>query len=257
MTKKEKIEAQKMEEMFAEFEGDNEGYEGLTMDVQAIPFIKIIQQLSPQLSKKKPEYLPEAEEGFIYNSVTNRLYEPPVRFVIGKFERYYIEWKPNRGGFVDTHLVEEIEGARAGQLMRDENYRLIDPNTGNIFSDTYVYYIIFPDHLEDGVCILSLTSSQLKEAKKLNRNLTNTVIPGTTKKALPYFMIWNLEVHQVSNDKGDWSAPKFTFDSFVTKQILLSVSEERKALPNKRLDLALLSDDAGQSNMSTDGNTQY
>lgn len=245
MTKK--ATKQTIEDTFAHFEDavdDKSGFENITLETTAIPFIKVLQDLSPQLKKSKPEFIPEAEAGMLFNSVSDKLYKAPLRVVIGKFERYFIEWKPNRGPFVASHLPEAVELNR--RLMRDENFRLFDPSTNNTFSDTYVYYVIFPDYLEEGVCIISLASSSIKEAKKLNRNLLSTVIPGTTRRALPYFMIWDLNVVEESNDKGSWYGPRFTFNSFVSQEQLDYVVKERKALPNRTLDMKMLEMDKGE-----------
>ena len=238
MTKKKEEEA--TFDHFEEFGKDASGFEGINMDTVSIPFIRLLQNLSPQVKKNKPEFIPEAEPGMLFNTVSEKLYTSPLKIVVGKFERFYIEWKPNRGPFVAAHDVVLVETEMMPQLARDENYKLYNPKTGNIFMDTYIYYVTMPDAMEEGVCIISLSSSGIKEAKKLNRNLISTMIPGTTQRAMPYFMVWNTNVVEMSNDKGDWYGLKFQFDSFVTKPQLEHVVKERKALPNKTTDLALL-----------------
>ncbi len=239
MTKKKTATADEMGAMFENYEGDTGGFEDMNGDTQSIPFIRLLQELSPQVRKTKPGYMEDAEVGMLLNTVNNRLYPTPTRFVVGKFERYYIEWKPNRGGFAGVHAVEAIEQRIGRDLIEEDGYKIVDPQTNNTFADTYVYYILLPDYMEDGVCILSLSSSQLKEAKKLNRNLRSTMIPGTTRRALPFFMVWNYEVMEMSNDKGEWIGPKFSLDSFVSQEQLEYVTQERKELPNKPVDFAL------------------
>ena len=248
---KKKVTAEEMNSVFENYEGDASGFEGVNQDTVAIPFLRILQDLSPQMKKQKAEFIPEAEAGMLFNNVSETLYESPVRFVVGKFERYYVEWKPNRGGFVASHLPEDIENPeRAQQLMRDEKNRLVDPRTGNLFMDTYTYYILLPDYMEAGVRILALSSTQLKEARKLNRNMSSTMIPGSKKRALPFFLVWNLETVPNSNDQGDWMGLKISFNSFVDQAQLDYVKEERLALPNKPLDLKQL------EGPSTDTETQ-
>jgi hypothetical protein len=41
----------------------------------ALPFIRILGQLSPQVNKRDAKYVQGAEAGMIYNSVTNQLYD--------------------------------------------------------------------------------------------------------------------------------------------------------------------------------------
>lgn len=210
--------------------GDASGFEQITNDTVAFPFIRIIQSISPICKKGRPEYVEGAEEGKLYNTITKRIIDVPARIVVGRFDRYFLEWKPERKGLAGHHTVENVDNLIAkGRIVADgPNFR--DPATGNIFQETYAYYIVFPDYIEDGVCLLCLSSTQLKEAKRLNRMLTTTYIPGTSRRAMPYHMVWKLDTPIQSNDKGDWAGIKFSFDSFVTPQILGVVNEERKAL---------------------------
>ncbi len=250
-----KAKVEEVNKMFEDYEGDAGGYEDMTGDTQSVPFIRLLQELSPQCRVKKDEYLEDAKPGMLYNSITDKLYKTPLRFVVGKFERYYLEWKPNRGGLAGIHAVEVVESRIGKDLIADDGFKVVDPSSGNDFADTYVYYVILPDHMEDGVCIFSLSSSSLKEAKKLNRNLRSTMLPNSTRRALPFFMIMNYEVKDMSNDKGEWVGPKFTFkNEWVTQEQLTFVEEERTALPNKNVDLKLLEQDTGNSGATSHGN---
>lgn len=246
MAKKKEEAAPRMDEFAGEFShlvGDNlGGFESMNADVIAYPFIRILQQLSPQTNKKKSEYVEGAEAGMLYNNVTNKLYETPVELVVGRFDHYFIEWKPERGGFAGAHLPEEVQAmAQKGVLQRDERNRLYNVHSKNIFADTYVYYVVFPEAMEDGVCLLSLSSTQLKEARRWNRLLLSTFIPGTAQRAQPYFLKWRVTTPEMSNDKGDWCGFKIDFAGFVGPETLQLVHDERKALPaTTRPDLALI-----------------
>lgn len=226
------LQAEQRPEQFAHLRGDNAaGFEALDSSVSVMPFLRILQQLSPQLNKKKPEYIPEAAEGLLFNSVTNQLYEPPVEVIVGRFDRYYIEWKPDRGGFVQVHTPGEVGEALARrQLTRDRKNRIVHPETDNVYSETFVYYVLLTEYLTEGVCLLSLSSTQLKEARRWNRQLSNTFLPGTLRRALPYWLRWHLTFPEVSNDEGDWRGLKVDFAGFVTEEQLQLVMEMRKAL---------------------------
>jgi len=255
MTKKQTPE--ELASIFKNFEGDTTGFEDMDGNTQSVPFLRLLQDLSPAVRKKHADYVEGAEAGMIMNTITNRLYTAPLRFVVGKFERYYIEWGVDRSGFKGAHAVDLIEERIGRDLLIDDKLKVVDPKTGNTFSDTYVYYVLLPDYVADGVCIISLSSSQLKEAKRLNRNLRSTMIPGTTQRALPFFMVWNYEVVTQSNDKGEWCGPKFTLNGFVTQDQLEYVAKERKELPNKPINFALLEEDAGKDHVSDDGTVKF
>lgn len=217
-----------------------QGYEQLTADVMAFPFIKILQDLSPQCKRSKPEYIEGAEAGVFCNSVNDHLYHGPLKVVVGKFERYFIEWKPNRGGFNGSHDPIAIQrSVDRGELYYNERNALVNEE-GHEFMDTYVYYVILPDQIEEGVCLLSLSKTQLKEAKKLNRNLLSTVIPGTAVKAMPHHMVWSVTSPVMSNDQGEWQGIKFEFSGFVDAPTLQLAESAREEMPSERVDLAQL-----------------
>lgn len=208
------------------------GFNALNADVVAFPFIRVLQSISPQCKKTKPEYVEGAEEGMLFNNINNRLMETPVEIVVGRFDRYYIEWKPNRGGFVAAHTPEEVEvDLRNGTLIRNEKNRIVSRSTGNEYTDTYTYYIVFPEFPEDGVCLLCLSSTQLKEARRWNRLLLSTYFPGTGRRAMPYHLRWLITTPAMSNDQGDWAGFKVSLDGFVTPEQFQLVTEERQALP--------------------------
>lgn len=255
MTKKQTPE--ELASIFKNFEGDTSGFEDMDGSTQSVPFLRLLQDGSPLVKKTNPKYVAGLEAGMLINTITNKVYKQPLKFIVGKFERYYIEWGADRSGFKGAHAVELIEGRIGKDLLIDDKFKVLDPKTGNTFSDTYVYYVLFPDYVEDGVCIISLSSSQLKEAKRLNRNLRSTMIPGTTQRALPFFMVWNYEVGPEHNDKGDWYGPKFTLDGFVTQDQLEYVTKERKELPNKPINFALLEEDAGKEKIVDDGTVKF
>lgn len=234
---------------------DNSGFEELNLETMAVPFIRIIQDLSPQMKKSKPEFNPDAETGMFVNTVSGKLYDAPVKVIVGKFDRIFLEWGTTRGKLMGVHAPESI--ATNTKLMRDEKNQLFDPATMHTFQDCYTYYVVMPDALEEGICIVSMTSTNIKEAKKLNRNLLHTMLPNSSKRALPYFMVWEMDKVAMSNDQGEWWGVSFKFDSFVTKPQLECVVAERQALPGKKVDYMLLEENTETLGVETSTETPY
>ena len=57
-----------------DFMGNSQrGSEDVTIDDLTIPRVDIIQDLSPQHKKNKPEYIEGAEVGMLFNTVTGKL----------------------------------------------------------------------------------------------------------------------------------------------------------------------------------------
>lgn len=81
------------------------GLHDRTQDDIKIPFLSLLQSLSPQITGQGREKLPGAEVGQLCNSVTDKLYGEEVLFVPAIRERLWVEWKPRDqgGGFIARH----------------------------------------------------------------------------------------------------------------------------------------------------------
>lgn len=208
------------------------GFEDVTQQTMAIPFVRILQQLSPQVNKKDPNYVEGAEEGMLFNTITKEVYESPIRVIALKFERMYIEWRPDRQGLAGYHSPEHAE-----EIAVTKNFGDWKTKDGNILAETYVYMVLIEDHEKEGIAVLSMSSSAIKVAKEWNRLMTQHILPNG-RRALPYYLVWELSTEYVSNDKGNWYKPKIKFAGYIGEEQYLLASNERKALPPSRnLDL--------------------
>ena len=63
-------------------------------DDLALPFLKILGQLSPEVNKRDGKYVEGAEPGMIYNSVTGELFngEQGVQVIPCYYKLEYVEW---------------------------------------------------------------------------------------------------------------------------------------------------------------------
>lgn len=219
------------EQTFNHFKNDNsepmKGFEGIGATEQAIPFLKLAQPLSPQLSKNKPEFIPGLEEGFFFNSVTKKSYGDSLIVVCGGFEHIYIEWPPVRGkgGPIAYHTPAE-----ASKIAADTSFGNWKTKAGNRLDETYLYYMIVEGEESSGVIVLSLSSTNIPPAKQFNRRLVSTTLPNGAK-AKPFWMKWKLSSVEASNDKGSWHKVSFDLAGYVSESLLLLVNKERESLP--------------------------
>ena len=82
------------------------GLENVSNDDITIPRLAIVQSGSPQRKKKDEKYIEGAEEGHIFNTVTNQLYDVEGITVIPcGYRKSYVEWVPREsgGGLVAVH----------------------------------------------------------------------------------------------------------------------------------------------------------
>ena len=82
------------------------GLENVSNDDITIPRLAVVQAGSPQRKKKDEKYIEGAEEGHIFNTVTNQLYDVEGITVIPcGYKKSYVEWVPREsgGGLVAIH----------------------------------------------------------------------------------------------------------------------------------------------------------
>jgi hypothetical protein len=184
------------------------GLEGTSKDDFAIPMLRIIQRMSPQLTKSDPNYIKGATAGMILNSAINKAYpgDEGIFVVPCSYKRSYIEFvlRENGGGFKgehpdDTPLIRECK--------RDDKNRDILPN-GHQLVDTRTFGVLMIE--EGGVatpCVLTFSSTQGKKSQRWLTQMQALMSKeiGEYGKPLPMFAhIWKLTTQEESNDKGTW-----------------------------------------------------
>ena len=74
-----------------------QGAQNISQEDLALPFLKILGQLSPEVNKTHGKYVEGAEPGKIINTVTNELYDK-ISVVPCHYKRQYIEWQERGEG---------------------------------------------------------------------------------------------------------------------------------------------------------------
>ena len=67
--------AKKTNGSLALFGDDAKGFDNMTQDDLALPFVRILGQLSPQVTAGDAKYMEDAKPGMIFNTVTNELFD--------------------------------------------------------------------------------------------------------------------------------------------------------------------------------------
>ena len=188
---------------FAEDSGS--GFEAMGADDMAIPFISILQSLSPQCKKSEEKYVKGAEEGMFINTATNEIFNgyKGIKVVPCFFEKVFLEWKPKRAGLAgmhpkDTPLLRETEKNDKGQDVL---------TNGNILSPTAQYYCLMNNKEKYDKVVISMSSTGLKVSRRWNRSMaTLSMKDGNGKDFIPpmYSHIYTLKSTPESNDQGSW-----------------------------------------------------
>lgn len=235
----EKEKAQTTEDLSYLDDFSMKGFEDISSETIAIPFLKLAQSLSPELNTRKPEYIEGLQPGDFFNSVTHEVYGDALKVNILHFEHLYTEWKPNRGGFVARWTPEE-----AFDLAVDRTFGAWKTKEGNDLQENYAYFIIIVGHENDGILVETLASSAIKEARKLNKMLISQMFNDGGKMA-PHHQIYEMTNQFMSNDSGDWFVPGFTFAGVVQKETFIKAAEERLLIPDKTVDYGQLDGGTG------------
>lgn len=178
-----------------------QGAERVKMADMVMPRINILQDLSPQVKRTKPEYVDGAQPGQIFNAatreVTDSLLVLPCAYI-----RHHIEWKPNRGGFVADH-GEDGERLLAQCRRNADNYDVL-PN-GNLLVPTGTWYCI--DVMSGQQIVIPMARTQLKPSRQWMSMATSERINHPTKGEFQpplYFRTYKLTSFHREEGENDW-----------------------------------------------------
>lgn len=171
-----------------------QGLEKATSQDYALPFLYLLQKMSPQVDKDSEKYIDGAEAGMFLNTVTGELFDE-LLVVPVDFEKVFIEWIPRDqgGGFVAQY--------------KNRNQAETDKREETQIVDTANHYVLFQDSNGDWQPgILSMTSTKLKASRNWLSKISMVQITGQggRKVVAPSFSRKYLVQKEgpVKNEKG-------------------------------------------------------
>jgi hypothetical protein len=177
------------------------------MEDNVVPLIYILQALSPQVQKKKPEsYIKDAEAGMIWFRGTKDLVngDDGMAVVPCHFNKVWIEWQPNRGGFVARHDEKPANAVMKEDIENKKKFWGL-PN-GNIVVETREHVVIVLDVFDTPTpFVIPMSGSGHKASRDwmtLQNQKRNPDDP--TLKAPSYGFIYRMKTLFRTNDQGDW-----------------------------------------------------
>ena len=187
------------------FEQDaNTSFSNMDTDDYALPFLRVLGQLSPECNKRDAKYIDGAEPGMIFNTVTKQLYdgENGVNIIPCYYKREYVEWSDRGEGTSAPIAIHSVESGIIKDTTRDAGYKDRLPN-GNYLENTASYFVT----IDDGTsALISMKSTQLKVSRSWNSMMNSIKLKGKNGMFTPamYSHVYNLKTVQQSNDKGTW-----------------------------------------------------
>ena len=172
----------------------------------ALPFLKILGQLSPEVNKRDGKYVEGAEPGMIYNSVSGELYDGAkgIDVIPAFYKLEYVEWKDRGEGSGGPVSVHDSSSDIMSQTKADANFKDRLPN-GNYVEKTASHFVIITGD-SPTTALISMKSTQLKISRKWNSMMSGIKLKGKNGLFTPasFSHIYRLKTTQMSNDKGTW-----------------------------------------------------
>lgn len=183
----------------------NKGSEDVTSNDMVLPRINVLQALSPQINKRDSGYIDGAEQGIIFNTVTNELYGESVTFVPVKFKKEFVVWKLRTagGGFCGAYDSMGEAVAAVGAMQNPADYEAVE---------SHQHFVMLLTATGTEEAVFSMTKSMLKTSRSLN---TLVQIAGVSRFAKAYKAV----AVEVSGDKGVYWSLKVNAAGFVSKEI--------------------------------------
>ena len=172
----------------------------------ALPFLKILGQLSPEVNKRDGKYVEGAEPGMIFNSVTGDLFDGVngIDVVPCFYKLEYIEWKDRGDGPGAPVAIYDSSSDIMSKTKPDANYKDRLPN-GNYIEKTASHFVIITGD-SPSTALIAMKSTQLKISRKWNSMMSGIKLKGKNGLYTPasFSHIYKLKTAQMSNDKGTW-----------------------------------------------------
>ena len=191
-----------------------DGTENIGREDASLPFLKILQALSPEVIRGDAKYIKGAEAGQYINSLTGEVFDfdKGVEVIRVYFNKKFIEWRPRDAGGGLVRISQTEAEAKAHQ----------EPQTGNDKVDTYVnetheMYLLIKGKYGWAPAVFSAAKSKLPFVRKWNGIIMNQKFgefSDDIAKSLPsdaapkpYSVVFTLVTASKAGKKGTYFIP--------------------------------------------------
>jgi hypothetical protein len=187
------------------FEADAGQGLNMTQEDLALPFLKVLGQLSPECNKRDAKHVEGAEPGMIINTVTSEIYDgvKGIDVVPVHYKRQHIEWQ-DRGESQGAPVKIYDAGDDLPSTTRDK-FNKDRLSNGNYLENTASHFVVILGN-SPTTALISMKATQLKVSRKWNSMMMGLKMQGKNGMFTPptYSHIYKLKTVQQSNDKGTW-----------------------------------------------------
>jgi len=221
----EKKEETLPEELFDGLEGYGADF---TSDEVTLPFIRMVQKMSPYLVEGDGNYIESSKAGQLVHTVNAKAYDT-LTIIPLRFEHLKIQWRMREsgGGLINVFTPSDPELPATHKV---ENQNVVTDDPTSVIEDTlqYICQVFAPDGEDLGMSIVSCSKSQLKYARRWNVQLQSkkiTLSSGRVIRAPLFSHSYTLSTIQESTQKNgmtqSWHSFKFGEGTLLTDQDML------------------------------------
>lgn len=200
-----------------EFQREAEENKLFERDETIVPFLRVLQPLSPVVQEDHPNYIPGAKAGMFYNLATETLYngKDGVILIPITHQKNYTEWTPiSKGGGFVKDWGESLDWQRNCQKDQINAYRPVTRDGTEIVYSIFIYtFVVNPEDGSFDPVVFPFTGTQIKRARRWASMMMNAKVPLSNGRALtaPYhYFPYLVQTQGERNEKGSWHGIKIS-----------------------------------------------
>jgi len=206
----------------------DQGFENIDSKSLQLPFLKILGQLSPQVTAGDSKYIEAAKPGMIYNTVTDKLYDGNKGMLVipayYKFE--YIEWadRGQEGSNAPRNIYPADSDVMSKTNRGDDGKDRLE--SGNYIEETASHFVVVVEESMASEALITMKSTQRKKSKKWNSMMNMMQVPKKDGKGFfrpaPFTQQYRLKTVLEKNQLGSWYGWEIISEGLVQDESLVN-----------------------------------
>jgi len=185
-----------------------EGLDAIGTEDMQIPFLRLVQQLSPQLNKKEANYIEGISSGDIFNTVTNQFWdgEQGVVVIPCGYVMKYLEFglRDEGGGFMGEIPANHAD---LGNTTREGTVEKLPSGNELVRSAQHLVLIVDLESGRTQQAIVDMKKTQLKVSRRWNTQMRMVQYEGAKGPYNPpmWGTAWRLTTVSESSNNNTWT----------------------------------------------------
>ena len=211
----------------------DEGFDNVDSKSLALPFLKVLGQLSPQVTQGDSQFIESARPGMIYNTVTDELYNGQKGIVVIPcyYKLEYIEWRDRGqdGSSAPINVYPADSDIMSKTTRGDDGKDRLE--NGNYIEETASHYVMIVEEGKSSTALITMKSTQKKKSKTWNSMMQSRRMKGKKGFFTPpsWATAYRLKTTKESNSQNSWYGWVIEFDRYLDDPKLSSTLEATRA----------------------------